>query len=454
MTQEKKHTQVPMIAPFQGVRFNPAKIRDLNRVTAPPYDVISEEGQKALYEKDPHNVVRLILGYQYPKDSDADNRYTRAAASYQSWVSNGVLLRDKEPCYYLYDQEFSYPDRGSFSRRGFLALRRVEDLGKGKICPHERTLSAPKADRLLLMKSCHANLSPIFALYSDPKGQVKALLARHFETAPVVDFKDDDGIRHRLWRVRDQDLFAAADDLLGREYLFIADGHHRYETSIAYRDWQAGLHPESPEDASFRYVMMFFSEMSDPGLLILPTHRVLQNREAFNASALEGRLKEWFEVRPLPEDDRLAVESVEKAGKEGLAFGWITGDSQQRRLLVIKDEVLDRVPALASVAPAARRVDTMVLHRVIFQDVLGMKGDEDKDPRYLRFVKDAFETIRSAKEPGVNSVFLLNATPMPVLQKVVEAGMVLPPKTTYFYPKLLTGLVMNQIDTDGRVTIR
>lgn len=443
-----KSDSIPRIAPFRGLRYNPQKISNLSCVTAPPYDVISPDGQRRLYEKDPHNIVRLILGYQRPEDTDADNRYTRASADLAQWIRDGVLVRDEEPCLYLYEQRFVSGGR-EYARRGFLALRRIEDFegksGKGHIRPHEKTLSGPKVDRLLLYKACHANLSPVFVLYSDPEASMVSLLKPYFETQPVAEFCDEDGIGQRIWAVRDRELFRKADAVIGGKSLFIADGHHRYETAIAYRNWMRERHPGAPENASFEYVMMFLTEMSDPGLLILPTHRVLRNWPGFDMDTLEKRMEEWFHLSRMSRSDEAGlIRMLEKEGREGRhAFGIAVPGRPEILLATLRPEK----------ERGASPVDTAILHQVIFRKMLGLTEEDEKDPRYLRFVKDARETLSAVKDPGVNCAVLTNPPPMSVLEKVVLSGGILPPKTTFFYPKLVTGLVLNQIGPDEVVTI-
>jgi len=441
----------PIIAPFRGLRYD---ARKLSQVTAPPYDVINDEAQRKLYERDPHNVVRLILGYQFPDDTEANNRYTRSAATLQEWLKEGVLKRELERSFYLYEQQFTLKDGTTHIRRGFLALRRLEEFGKGKIQPHEKTLSGPKADRLLLTKACRANLSPIFSLYSDPERVLAKVLASHFEKEPFADFKDDDGVRQRLWRVSDSALFHKTNEIIGQKHLFIADGHHRYETALAYREWMRGQYPNAPEDSSFNYVLMFFSDMEDPGLVILPTHRVLHDWPGFEAPHLQQQLKEFFAVRSFAEaDEEGFLKELKSAGQRGdQAFG-LSLPGIGFEILTLDAAKRDAMSALKDVPPSSRAVDTMVLHRGIFRTMLGLKEEDDKDPRYMTFVKDAREALAARKQPGTNAVFLLNSPPMPVLRDVVETGTVLPPKTTFFYPKLLSGLVFNPIDPAERVAV-
>ncbi len=445
-----KSSALPIIKPFRGIRYNVKKIPDLAKVTAPPYDVISPAGQKALYDRHPNNIIRLILGYQNPQDTESDNRYTRAEKDFEVWEKEGVLKREIKSSFYLYEQEFEIPGKGRFKRRGFLATRLLEDFGKGGIRPHEKTLAGPKADRLLLTKACKANLSPIFGLYADPKKQLTPYLAKYFSTKPTSEFRDDEGIAHRLWVVQDEELFEKANKLIGSKPLFIADGHHRYETALNYRNEEI-KQPYDKPDSLHRYVMMFFSDMSDPGLLILPTHRVLHHWKGFDFAKLKKALSASFDIASFAKKDEF-LQALKKAGQKKLqAFGMLAASKVDPAfyVLTLTDKKRNAIPALKKVSPASRPVDTVVLHKGILEALLKMKEEEQIDPRYMEFVKDENDAIAARDREGTNVVFLLSAPRMDVLSGVVEAGEVLPPKTTYFYPKLASGLVINPLTNDA-----
>ena len=420
------------ILPFRGLRYNPQQIPDLSRVTCPPYDVISPEGQKTLVERDPHNAVRLILGVTRPSDTDRDNRYTRAAADFRSWQEKGILVRDPDPSLYLYEQVFRLGGTGAEARRrGFIGLRRLEDFEGGKIRPHERTLAGPKEDRLFLMKACGANFSPVFTLYSDPNGVLGRSLQPFFEMRPESDFCDEEGVRHRFWRVADPDLFAQTEEIVGKTRLFIADGHHRYETAIAYRDWMKSRPPSGRSgDPAWNYVMMYFSEISDPGLVILPIHRVVRNLPGFDAARFLERLRERFQVIPFPAGRKADfLRAMELEGAKGHALGLLPGGEEGMHLLIPKSS-------------GKEAIDSMILHLLILGEILRINEEEQQDPRFVEFVKDREEAWESRSMPGVQSVFLLNSPSREGIRAVFEAGEILPPKSTFFYPKLLTGLVM------------
>ncbi|MBI3541164.1 MAG: DUF1015 domain-containing protein [Deltaproteobacteria bacterium] len=428
------------LSPFRGIRFNPDLVSDLSRVMAPPYDVISVGRQQQLYDASPHNIVRVDFGQQQAGDTEGNDRYSRAASTLEAWLKEKVLIQDREPSLYLYEQTFSYAGR-SYPRRGFFVTRRIEPLGK-RVRPHEKTLSGPKADRLLLMKATAANLSPIFCLYSDPSKQVTTLLAPLYEAKPLYDFVDTDGIREKLWRVTDPKIFQEVDHLFHERDLFIADGHHRYETSITYRDWRRGQ--ERGEGAD--YVMMFLAEMSDPGLLILPTHRALQNWPDFDAGRFKKYLGDYFDFKTFnPNQKTEFMKSLHQEEGRRAAFGLLFPGDPQFHLITLADRAKSRAEfkTLGDVTPL---VDTAVLHELIFRQLLKLNEAAEKELRYLLYIKDTEEAIQKQADPSVNCVFLVNAIPMEVLKKVSSAGLVLPPKTTFFYPKLLTGLVMNRLE--------
>ncbi len=418
----------PSVAPFRAVRYDPKKVGGWARVVAPPYDVINEKMQKARYERDPHNVVRLILGMHSPTDHEGDNRYTRAAQSLHEWLKQGILVEESKPAFYLYEQTFLLKGKGSCVRRGFLALKKLEEFQKGKVIPHEKTLSGPKADRLLLMKACRANLSPVFALYADPEKKLTAVLQSYFNAQPDADFVDEDGVRQRVWRVCDPELFTTANEVLSEKKLFIADGHHRYETALAFRDWIQS------EDPAFNYILMFFAETSDPGLLILPTHRVLHDWPSFDPQTFLKALEADFNIQIISPREEFLKKLAQEEGCR-LAIGMLLKGNPHQYILIPKN---DHDPRLG--------VDTQTLHEKILKGVLHFSEEDQKNPQFLNFVKDRDEAMQMKDEGGGQAVFLLNPPLMEALEKIVEKGKILPPKTTYFYPKLLTGLVFYLMD--------
>src|SRR3990172_6147443 len=284
------------IVPFRGVLYNPAKVGDLNKVMAPPYDVISPKKQDELYERHPNNIIRIILGKTTPEDTQGSDRYSRSAVDLEKWLGEGVLAHDEKPALYYYTQTYTQ-DGSKHTRKGFIGLSRLVDFGKG-IHPHEKTLSGPKADRLKLMQACDANMSCIFTLYSDPVLRVNKLLeAASAGKAPDIDVTDDDGIVNRIWRVDDQQTLNGVTESMKDKSLFIADGHHRYETALNYRNEMRKLTGDTSGEAPFDYVMMMFVNMDSKGLSVLPTHRALKNMPKINQDKLQENLNYVFDLQ-------------------------------------------------------------------------------------------------------------------------------------------------------------
>ena len=283
------------IVPFKGVLYNPAKVGDLGKVMAPPYDVISPKKQDELYERHPNNIIRIILAKTTSEDRPGSDRYSRAATDLGKWVGEGVLTQDEKPAIYYYTQTYTEKDGTKHTRKGFIGLSRLVDFGKG-IHPHERTLSGPKADRLQLMQACDANMSCIFTLYSDPALRVNKLLEGAIAgKAPDIDVTDDDGIVNRIWRVDDKQTLNGVIESMSDKSLFIADGHHRYETALNYRNMMREKAGSFTGDEPFNFIMMYFSNMDDEGMTIWPTHRVVHSLKNFDADSFLASCKEYFD---------------------------------------------------------------------------------------------------------------------------------------------------------------
>lgn len=425
---------------------------------APPYDVISPALQEDLYRRSPFNIVRLILGKTGPDDSAESNRYSRAAADFAAWQAQGVLSRDSEPSLYLYDQIYAVEDGSAVTRKGFIALTRLEDFSSGVVKPHEKTLAGPKADRLLLTRACSANFSPIFSLYSDPCCALEALGQRFKAGEPVIDVADDDGVRHRLWPVDDTAFIARVRELLESKPLFIADGHHRYETALNYRDEMRAQHPGFTGREPFNYVLMYFANMEDQGMTIFPTHRLIFGLPDFSAASLVQRLHDDFLVEEMQIDpsDNAALanlrQQLARAGQSARALGLYLGN-RRFVMLTLKDEKrMDQLFDPRSPA-ALRTLDVSILHRLILEEYLGITAKDQENQTYLRYVKGFGEPFASVDRGDGQMAFLLNPTRMSEVRDVANAGEKMPQKSTYFYPKLLSGLVINPIIADETVSI-
>jgi len=440
------------IVPFRALRYNLEQVKNPAAVMAPPYDVISPALQENLYSRDPANVVRLILGKKNAGDDESSNCYTRAAVDFESWQQKKVLIRDIEPSIYLYDQQYPVEGLGTVVRKGIMALTRIEDFSSGVVKPHEKTLSGPKTDRLNLTKACGANFSPIFSLYSDPCCVLEALNRGQKERSPDVEVADDDGVIHRLWQVTDPSIIRKAQDLLDSKPLFIADGHHRYETAINYRNYMREKNPDYTGKELFNYVLMYFANMEDQGMLIFPTHRLLHNLQGFNLSTFLDSLGIYFDVEKEaiepsdPEARKKAARVLQEKGNEGHVFGLFAGGNTLYYLKLKDESVMDRF--FDEKAPKAlRTLDVSILHRLILEDILGITAEAQELQTNLKYVKNMDEPFSLVESGEMQLAFLLNATRMSEVRDVANAGEKMPQKSTYFYPKLLTGLVINKIVT-------
>ncbi len=429
------------IFPFPGWRYNPGVV-DLAKVMAPPYDIIDTDEQTALYAKDDRNVVRLIFGRTFSEDNEKDNRYTRAAAHLDAWRADGLFVQDK-PAIYLYEQTFSTGGR-DYARRGFFSRVRLSEWGKEGVYPHEKTLSGPKQDRLDLMRSTRGNLEPIFGLLADPEGDVSDALASLVSYEPFLDITDDDGVHNKMWVVDDEKLLHRLLSLMPSPEIFIADGHHRYETALAYQAevrekmQKAGQVPPLRGDLDCDYIMMFIVPDSDPGLVIWPTHRMVYGLKDFDPAKFLAACEKNFIVAPT------TPEKLEKELETNAlpCFGFAYGD--KLFVLLLKD----RAPMDArhpDADPAWKVLDVSVLHSLIMDDLLGI--DEDKLLRkenitYTKSADEALDTAKSGKN-GIQCSFILRGTPMKQVRDIAEAGAVMPQKSTYFYPKPLSGMVFH-----------
>ncbi|HHL40748.1 MAG TPA: DUF1015 domain-containing protein [Deltaproteobacteria bacterium] len=439
------------IRPFRAIRYNKDKVGTMDAVMAPPYDVISPQLQDELYRRHPYNIVRLILGKTSGSDRPGDDRYSRAAADLARWLDEGVLVRDEKPALYYYTQTFEI-DGVERTRKGFIALARLEELGGGSIHAHERTLSGPKADRLRLMEACKANFSSIFSLYSDPE----LTLNRLFDSVtgePHLDVADDEGVRNRLWVVDDPDVLRRAAESMAGRSLFIADGHHRYETALNYRRMMLEARPDATGLEPFNYVMMYFSNMDDEGMVVLPTHRIVHGLEGFDGGDFLRRVGAYFHVTELPfgaagEADarrRLfaGLDEAHRAGRN--AFGLFMRGRDSYCLLTLKDRsVLDRLLG-PSVPEVYKSLDVTVLHSLIIGEVLGVTQEDQARQKNLIYVKGSREVIERGRDEKAQLLFIMNPTDISEVKAVAEAGLVMPQKSTYFYPKLLSGLTINPL---------
>ncbi len=442
------------IRPFRGVVYNKEKVADLADVTAPPYDVISSAEQDAFYEKSDYNVIRLILGKKDESDNAEDNRYTRAAVFLRDWLESGALVQDERDSIYVYEQDYKMPDGSMMTRGGFIALTKIEDFSSGKILPHEKTLSGPKRDRLNLMESCHCNLSQIFSLYSDKELTVDNILKGQTSSANAdMEVTDPAGITHRIFKVTDADTIAKVVNAMADKNLFIADGHHRYETALNFRD-SVRDRQELPPDSLYNYVMMYFANMDDEGLVVFPTHRVMFNLSEEQISSLKSQVGDFFTVTDFPFTSESEVTArkelyarLEEAGETKHAFGMYCAGDSKYSLLVVADSAKVESIFAADMNNSLKKLDVTVLHSALINHILGVSVEAQEKQTNLKYVKDADKAIQFVNDGEFQLTFLMNPTKVEQVKEVASTGNKMPQKSTFFYPKLLTGLVINKINS-------
>jgi uncharacterized protein (DUF1015 family) len=409
------------VVPFKGVLFNVSRISNVSGedLLAPPYDVITPEYREELYKKSAFNIVRIDFGKEFSGDDDSENKYTRAKNTLDAWLADRVLVTSKNPCFYCYELSYNMQGRQQ-TLRGFLGLVRLEELGRGNIHPHECTHSKPKKDRLDLMRVCGANISPIFSLYNSPVKKTSSLLSEISKTRPYLSAKDDDGSIHRLGEIESADAIATIKGELEGKPVFIADGHHRYETALEYQKEMREKGSAAGAMKPYDYVLMFLANMSDEGLTILPTHRLTKS---VSSDALDS-LSSEFDIQKISGNFDISGSIAGKRDVFGLYKG---GDSWYK--LSYRGEGIPEAP------PALKDLDVTILHELIFRK-LGIKDD-------IAYEMDVKKCIALVKERIFGAAFFLNPTRVEDVERVALAALRMPPKSTYFYPKLLTGLVLN-----------
>ncbi|MCP4667590.1 MAG: DUF1015 domain-containing protein [Deltaproteobacteria bacterium] len=439
-----------IVAPFKGLTYDYSERSDFDALVAPPYDVISEEEQEAYYQTDPHNVIRLVLGRKKTGDSDWDNRYTRAADDFKRWESEGVIFRADSPHMYVTSLTYT-PGNGEAlrTRWGIIALVRIEDEDSAVILPHERTFSAHKEDRLKLMRACNAQLSPVFSLYEDPDKAIIHSLRKVIDFPPEISFDLHDGTNHCMWIIQNPRLFKRVSDAMKDKSILIADGHHRYETARNFRNLMRARYGRQP-DRSYEYVMMYLSNMHDEGLAILPSHRLIKNVPDFALEPFLEKIRTWFHITKFPcsEDDvskgcPALKQRLEHEGRGDSAIAFYWNKAGQIYLFALREgargEMGDDLDA------SLKKLDVLVLSRFILQSALGFTK-EDLDNEEIFHYQSSFKTALSEVGSGnYDMAFLLNPTKMDQVKEVTGNSLVMPRKSTYFYPKVLTGLVFNKI---------
>jgi len=436
---------VPDIRPFRALRYDPEMVGDTGQVVAPPYDVIGADLHRVLLARHPRNAVRLDLPLGEPRE-DPDERYRRAARTLTAWRSDGTLRKDPRPSVYVYEQAYRVPGTDmERTQRGFFARLRIEPFGPGSsVLPHERTLSGPKEDRYRLLRATGLNTSPVVGLYEDPSGAAAAALAGISASSPAADITDVDGVRHRLWVIADEGEGSTAAVLTAAAAagpVYIADGHHRYETAVRYRDERRTASTE--QDPAFDFLLMLFLDAADQ-LTVLPTHRVVRGLGADGFARLRDGLPGLFAVTEAATDALVARydAAAELAGGAG-RLGLVTRD--RSFLLEARREAF---AALASTGGEAVRALDVSLLAATLDRVLGLDAAAVAGGERITYTKSAAEAaaLVASAEDGADAAFLMEPTPVASILAVSCDGDVMPQKSTYFYPKALTGLVLNPLE--------
>ena len=431
------------ICPFKGLMYNQKKISKLDDVTSPPYDIISEDMQKKLYEKHPQNFVRLILGKQYSDDNENNNRYTRAKELYNKWIKESILIKSDKPAIYPYKIEYKVNNQKKIMS-GFFALLKLDPEYK-YVRAHERTLSKPKVDRLNLMRACNTNFEPIQLLYIDKVDKIKKKIDENINV-PIADVIGYDNFNHKLWKIDDENIVSMIQNEFKEGVLFIADGHHRYQTAIDYAKEIKEKTGSNDDNASYNFRMVVLVNIFDEGLSILPTHRLIKNSD-FNIDFLLKKLNEYFIIK-----EKIVNVLIENAADISIKIKRDLKTDKKHKfaiyiknkyyILTLKDEqVMDKFAKDHS--RTWRNLDVSILHKIILENFMGINQDNIED--HVKYTRVDEEAINFVNEGKYNLSILMNATKIDELKAIAEAGEHMPQKSTYFLPKMLSGLVMYQM---------
>jgi uncharacterized protein (DUF1015 family) len=453
------------VAPFRALRYDPARV-PLCDVVTQPYDKITPEMQERYYAANPHNLVRIILGKQETSDGEQHNSYTRAAAWFAEWRRNNIFLHDPHPSLYWYVQSFTVPHgKTEVERRGFIALGKLEDYAAQVVFPHERTLAKPKTDRLNLLRATRAHFGQIFMLYSDPADEIATTLAAGApaQLPPDLEMSDENHVLHRLWKVGDPSTVALVQAKMVDKQLIIADGHHRYETALNYRNERRAAAEEAVtaetgehsvenkrlrhhlgELAPYETAMMTFVNMDGPGMVILPTHRVAHGLPSFSADRLKAEARSQFSVEEVdPQLDSARARSIlREAGHAGTA---ILGVTANRAFLFDTPKNLG-TDLLAGLSLRQQSLDVVLLHKCLLEKALGISEEAIRSQQHISYVRDAEQALSQVRSGAANVAFLLNPVRMRQVRDIALGGEVLPQKSTDFYPKLLSGLTIYALE--------
>lgn len=420
---------------YKGLRFNCEKAGKIEELVCPPYDIISDQQREEYIKTNPHNIIRLEL----PK---GDDKYNKAAEILNDWLEKGILIKEDKPAIYIYEEEFTaYGERKAI--KGIICRVKLEEFSKGIILPHEFTLSKAKEDRLNLMKATNCNFSQIYSLYMDGGKNTLGKIDSLSKSEPDIQLQDNDNVTHRMWIIKDEKAIAdICSDFTDRK-LYIADGHHRYETALNYRNYlrEQGL---AKEGDACDYQMMMLVDMEHPGLVVFPTHRLVRNLDSFNAEKVIDGCKEYFDVTEHSDINTIESTLMELYNQGKKAYAFYCGGSSYK-LLVLKDTNIIK-KLLPNASTATQQLDVTILHTLILEKIFGIDAENMAKQINLTYTKIFDEAISSVQQGNSQCAFILNPTRVSEIREVASNGEKMPQKSTYFYPKMITGLVMNQLE--------
>lgn len=422
---------MPEIKSFKGIRYNPEKLPNLVDVICQPYDQISNKMEREYKNTNPYNYVRLVLT-KYAEGHNRQREYRDAKRYVDNWINDGIFIKDEKDAIYPYWQEFTVADK-TYLRKGFICIVRLEELGKGNILPHEKTLSKPKADRLNLLHATKKDLEPIFLLYTDPKNYVNGLINKKCEEKALIDVKDNKNVTHKLWQIDDQNSIKKITDFLKDSIFVIADGHHRYETAFNYSKELKNI----DENHSANFKLITLVNIEDPGLIILPTHRLIKDMSDFNLTTFLEKTEKYFEIKKTDRDNIVK----DLAEQKSRVFGFYS--SQTAYILKLKS-MADMKKILPDRSKDYRDLDVAILHTLLIEDILGIKPENIEG--HVRYERSANKAMRRVDTSGFQFSFLLNPTRSEQVKKIAQNKERMPQKSTDFYPKLISGLVFYDVE--------
>ncbi len=441
--KEDERQRMADVQPLRGIRYAGDVIDNLAEVVTPPYDVISQEAQARFYARHPYNFIRLEFGQEEAKDSTLNNRYTRAATTFAEWRKNGILRQEATPRYYLYQQQFTHNSQ-KYTRTSLLARVRLEPWSAKVVLPHEHTMTKPKNDRLQLLRACATNFSPLMSMYNDPQGRMRRLLSAYAANAEV-QITDEANEEHRLQPITDPATLALIQDFFAERQLYIADGHHRYETALNYREEIREQRRHLDDSDATNFVLMALVDMDDPGLLALPTHRLLFGLKPDVIGSLGNKqLAQYFTVQSMDRatNSDVLLAELSQAGEEQPSL--ILSTNEGRWLLMLNERGKRRM--LESGHSAAwNDLDVAVTHTLLLEALLGIHAEDVTSGTHIRYTRDAEQALETVQSGAAQAALLLSATRVRQISEVALADDRMPQKSTYFYPKLISGLVMNPL---------